>query len=600
VRLVAYISMLLIIGCSYSQAQTFVAKVSKSSLKVGEQFKLQFVFDEKGQGFKAPDLSAFRVYAGPNQSSSMKWVNGVVSNNLSFSYVLSPKAEGNFEIKPASVTFKGKSFSSQPIKIKVSKAQSQSSSVGQNQSTAAQSAAPKASNGMDKNVFLRVQVSKLKPYEGEQVIATYKLYYRIDVINIEAEKLPAFKGFSSYDVNMKNNNMPQEIVNGVRYNVAAIQQVVLFPQRSGELVVDALQLKTIVRVVSNRRPRSVFDQFFGSYQDVEHLCQSPKLKLQVRPLPNKGKPANFKGAVGSYSFNTELDKDSLAANDAMNLKVLIKGRGDINLLPEPAFKFPADFEVYDPKLNTSSVVSPSGIKGRKSFEYLVIPRHSGKFKIESEGFSYFDPKQGKYVSVASKSYDITVDKVEGEEENNTFRASKKEDIKFVGSDIRYIKTEKQALSNLDEHFYRSAFFWALLLLPSLLMLIAHFVLRQLMKGQNDIALIRRRKAASMANKHLAAASKALKENSDEVYEAISIALYGYLSNKLNIDTVDLNRDNIKEELANKQVSASLIKELEELLNSCDMARFSPSAAGDKQALFDQSKSLINQLENTLS
>lgn len=584
-----------------ASGQSFTASVSKNAVAVGEQFKLSFKLEAKGDNFVPPDLSAFRVYSGPNQSSSMKWVNGVVSNSLSFSYILSAKSEGKLSIGPAKIKVGGDYVSSNGVEVTATKGRQQSQTNNQspqNTSSGNQSQAP-AGNGMDQNVFLRVQVSNAAPYEGEQIVATYKLYYRIDVVNIEAEKLPSFKGFSSYPVELKNNTLPQEVIKGVRYNVAAIQQVVLFPQRAGELIIDPLELKTIVRVMSNRRPRSIFDQFFGSYQDLEHRCKSLRLKLNVKALPKNGRPSNFDGAVGSYSFTTKLDKDSLGANEAMNLSVVIEGRGDIQLLPEPKFKFPPDFEVYDPKTNTNSNVGSSGIRGKKSYEYLIIPRHSGLFEIEGEGFSFFDPSKGKYVEVKPENFEVQVGKVD-EEDISAFRARTKEDIKFMGKDIRYIKSSDSALSNGDEAFFRSGAYWLLLFTSPLLFVILFQIQKRVLKSNADIALVRKRKAASIANKHLSAAKKALNENSDQLYEELSIALNGYLSDKLGISTAEMNRDHIVEALSQRHVSTDLIKDLGEVLDECDMARFAPGGAANKQMLFDRSKELIRMLESQIS
>lgn len=595
---IIYISTFYLLMSLTVQAQKFVASVSKNTVAVGEQFKLSFKLDAKGDNFRPPNLQQFRVYSGPNQSSSMKWVNGVVSNATTYSYVLSPKTTGELSIGSASISFDGNSYSSQPIKIKAVKAKQQAQQA-KSQQPGTKSQSSQNTNQIEQNVFLRAQVSNASPYEGEQVVVTYKLYYRIDVINIEAEKLPAFSGFSSYDVELKNNNLPQEVVNGIRYNVAAIQQKVLFPQRAGELIIDPLKLNTVVRIQSQRRSRSIFDQFFGSYQDVRYSCKSQALKLKVKALPKSGRPDDFSGAVGSYKFSAEIDRDSLGANDALNLTTKIAGRGDIQLLPEPKFEFPPDFEVYDPKTNTNSNVSSGGIRGNKAFEYLVIPRHSGIYEIESKGFNYFDPVKAKYVVVEPKVWQIKVGEVD-EDDISTFRASKKEDIKFVGKDIRYIKTDEAELSEKGDRFFRSSNFWLMLLASPILMSISLFIMKRLNKTRSDIGLMKKRRAGSVANKHLKEAQKALNLNSDKVYEEISVALNGYLSNKLGIQTSELSRDHIREVLSDRKMSQDLIAELAEVLDRCDMARFAPGGETDKKELFERSKALIHKLEEQIS
>lgn len=585
-----------------AQNTKLVATVNKNTVAIHEQFKLTFKVNAHGENFSPPKLEDFRLYSGPNQSSSMQWVNGVMSSSISYTYVLSPRKEGKLEIDPAKITVGGKVYKSEPVYIKAVKAKTQNQGQKTPKNTSSNGGNASLDSQLKENVFIRASVNNRNPFVGEHITATYKLYYRVDPVNLQADKLPSFQGFAAEDVELKTNQAPDEVLNGVQYRVLLVKQSVLFPQKSGELEIDPLKLKTVLRIRTQNRRRSMFDQFFGGYQDVAFDVASPSLKIKVKPLPSAGKPKSFAGAVGNFVYESSLDKDSVGENEAINLKVLANGTGNIALVPEPQFNFPVDFEVYDPKVNTNKTVSASGMRGKKSYEYLMIPRHSGRFQIEAKPFSFFDPDKEKYVEIPAKTFDIQVGEVSDAEDPTAVNfARRKEAVKFVGKDIRFINTGDPLLQDKDDTFFGSTGFYIGLSSPFILLLLGLFAQNRMKHQNTNIELIKRRRAASVAKKHLQKASALLKESKlSQFYQELSAALFGYTSDKLNVERSNLSKQRIADALRKKAVEEKDIREWESLIEACEMARFAPSSDADAQELLARADQNLQNLERKLS
>ncbi len=588
---------------SFAQGTKFTASVSKNTVAIDEQFKLTFKVNAQASNFQAPDLSNFRLYSGPNQSSSMQWVNGVMSSSLSFSYVLSPRKEGSLTLGPAKVQAGGKTISSNTLSIKALGANAKPKAQASNkQASKKQSSTASLQEQLKDNVFLKVVTNNMEPYVGEQLVATYKLYYRVDVVDLAADKLPDFKGFASEEVEIKNNQMPEEVVNGVQYRVATVKHIVLFPQRAGKLKIDALKLNTVLRVRTQNRRRSVFDQFFGGFQDLQYSLESKPLSIEVQALPENGKSKNYTGAVGDFSYSTSIDKDSVGENEAINLKVVVSGNGNIALLPEPNFKFPVDFEVYDPKVNTNKSVSANGMRGKKTFEYLIIPRHSGRFELLEEDFSFFNPSRGTYVQVPGKKMSIQVGEAGDEERPSAMSFSnRKEAVKLVGKDIRYINTTDPELSEKNDIFFGSKRFYFALGSPFALLAIALFMRSRMNQKNSNTGLLRRKRASGIAKRHLQKASQLLKDSKQsEFYQELSSALFGYTSDKLNIQRSKMSQQTVAEALSSAGATEADLAEWRELIDSCEMARFAPSSAQDAAALLDRAAQNLENLESSIA
>ncbi|PCJ83021.1 MAG: hypothetical protein COA57_12270 [Flavobacteriales bacterium] len=596
-----YILFLFFIA-NYGIAQDIklIASVNKNPVATGDRFQVKFELNTSGAGFKAPDFSSFRVLSGPNQSSSMQWVNGKMSSSISYSYVLMAIKEGKFTIGSANIKAKGKTYKSDPIEIKVIKGKSVPKQQSRQQTQPKKQQSQSAGNDISRNLFIKLFVDKNKLYQGEQLIATYKIYTRMNIVNNDVAQLPNFNGFWTEDIELPSRaTVETELYNGVAYNVATLKKSVLFPQRSGTLEVDPMALNVTVRIQDQSRSRNIFDQVFGRYKDVKYNIKSNTSKIKVMPLPSSGKPANFNGAVGNFSLTSSLDKDLVKANEAINMKVILRGKGNIKLLKNLNINFPPDFEIYDPKVNDRISATGNGITGKREFEYLLIPRHSGSFTIDPLTFSYFDPEKKKYVQLTSGELNIEVERGT-EESSTTYISGSKEDVKFIGKDIRFIKTGSANLKEKGNYFFGSIPYYGLLGAPLLLFMI--FVVAR--KGHesytSDVVKVKSRQATKVATKRLSAAKKLLKmDQRNAFYEEVFRALYGYFSDKLNLPISELSKENISEIIKNKGIAENLIAELNETLDRCEMARFAPMSDVSEQQVYDQAVELISKIESGL-
>jgi len=571
---------------TFSQDVEFVALTSHKEVKTGDRFQIEFRANGKFSNFKAPNLSNFRVLSGPNQSTNMSWVNGKTTSNVSFSYVLMAVKEGTFKIGPAVAAFGNAAHKTNSISIKVSKGVNVQQNGSQQKTT--------QQNASD-DLYIKATASKRNIYQGEQIIVTYQLYTRVNIAGNELVKNANLNGFWSQEIDFGQSQWKQEVIGGYRWNIATIRKIVLFPQRSGELEVDPLEMKFIVQERSSGRSNSMFDQFFGKVKNVEHHLKSKPIKITVKPHPTN-KPISFDNAVGQFNMNTSVSSQEIKANEAVNIKVKISGKGNINLIENPEINFPSDFETYDPKINDNISTTASGVSGSREFDFLVIPRHAGTFNIDPITFSFFNPTTKKYKTITSDPIIINVLKGDGSTTDNvTYSSANKEDIQVLGEDIRYIHTNPLKIIS-KSNFYNTWLFYFLTSLAPLLFIIAFIFRNKIRASQMDVVGNKSRKANKIANKHLATAKKSLTENNtNEFYENISKALFGYTSDKLNIDLADLNKENIAQNLTEVKVSDNTIQQLIDTIDMCDMARFSPVAVSE-QEIFSKAESIINKIE----
>ncbi|UTW62123.1 protein BatD [bacterium SCSIO 12741] len=584
--------LFLILGCTQlGWAQTFTTTVSSSKVGVGKQFKLTYTLDRQGTNFRAPALKNFRVLSGPNQAHNMSVYNGQMTQTLSVSYVLAPIKVGTYTIPGAEITADGKKVKANSVKVQVVKGAPKSQEAGANEKAQLQE--------IKDNVFIRLVANKTKLYQGEHLVATYKIYTRASIVDYSQDQVPAFNGFYTQEIeSQQHGSLRPEVYKGVRYNAAVLRQVLLSPQRTGKLTLDPYSMNMVIRVRENRRPQSVYDQFFGSFKDIPYKAVSNTVDIEVLPLPSAGKPADFSGAVGHYIFSANLDKTEVEANEAINLKVTISGKGNIKLLKKPEISFPTDFEVYDPKINTQAKTSANGTQGTKTFEYLIIPRHAGEFKIPAIAFNYFDPKTGKYVKSGSEEFTVKVNRGSGDAgQASAYQPVSKKDVTLLGQDIRYIKVGSGKLKEQDQFFVGSALYYLLLLIPSVLFMLLLVVRRRLREQQADAVGMRRKRATRVAEKRLAQAKKHLDASEKNAfYEEVFRSLYGYLSDKFSISLSELNKDKLKEVLLAQGFEEAGINELFGLLDNCEMARYAPVAHIQEQQVYEEATRFINQIE----
>jgi hypothetical protein len=589
-----------IAASAFAQQAKFTASVNKNPVGTGDVFEITFSIDANGENFSPPDFRGFQVVGGPNQSQSMEIINGNSSVSISYGYDLMAVKEGNFTIGPASIVVNGRKLTTSPIKITVVKGKSVPHNA-QAQSTAPDNGIQQASaSDLSKLLFIKAVVDKTNVYQGQQITVTYRLYTRVSIEQNQATTIPELNGFWSEDLKPQSQQIPTHIetYRGVQYDVADLKKTILFPERSGNLTVDPLGMTFIVRVpVQSSDP---FAQFFQTDKEEKYVAKSAPVTIHVKPLPEAGKPESFSGAVGSFGIQSSVDKTELKANDALNYKIKITGSGNIKLLNTPMVNFPADFEKYDPKVSDTITENENGVSGSRFYNYLLIPRHKGDFTIDPVRFSYFNPASNRYVTLTAPGFHIKVDKGANESNVTAFSDAEKQDIKMLSKDIRYIKTDDTGLIKNGGTFFGSLPYWLLLLLGPAFCYGAYSYRNKLIEQNSDLVKVKSRKAGKVAAKHLASAQTQLAAgNAAAFYEDVFTGLYGYLSDKLNIQYADLNKETIASALKNKKVGDLVTSRLLDTLDLCEMARYAPVTHISQQEVFEKAKGIINDIENEI-
>jgi hypothetical protein len=425
-------------------------------------------------------------------------------------------------------------------------------------------------------LYIKATTNKRKLYQGEQILVTYKLFTRVDLASTELVNNPALNGFWTQDIKV-NSKFKREIIDGVAYNVATVKKALLTAQKSGELQIDPMEIRTQVRVQKKSNRRDPFDPFgmFNQYSAIEKTIRSKPIKIIVEPLPTP-KPTHFYGAVGNIKMNAEVDKSTVKANEAINFKLTLYGSGNLALLKPFEIAFPPDFEVYDPKVIDKTFSANTHTAGKKIFEYLLIPRFEGNFEIPAITFTLFNPSTKKYQSIRTAKIPIQVLKGE-QHESGTNIIINKEDVKLLNTDIRYIKTN----SNLEQKssiFFRSTLFWILFLSPMLLFLALIIYLIIAAKNDGNSILQKSRKATKIAQKRLKNAQKHLNLNEKELFfEDIEKSLWGYFADKFTVQIAQLSKESITHYFEKFNIKEGTQNQFISLLANCEMARYAPSA-----------------------
>lgn len=570
---------------------------------VGDQFRLSYtVTTQKVKDFRAPSIKGFDVLMGPSRSqqSSTQIVNGNVTStsSITFTYILMANTAGEYTIGGASIVADGNQMVSNSVKIKVLP-QDQNSNGGQGGSSAHSSSGTSVS---DQDLFITATASKTNVFEQEAFVLTYKIYTRESNLQLNNAKLPDFKGFHSQEIEMTTNaRWTPEHYRGRNYYTTVYRQFVLFPQQSGKLYIDPAQFQmTIGKPVQSDDP---FDAFFNGGSNVIEIKKSiatPKIAINVSPLP-AGKPADFSGGVGEFTVSSSINSKELKTNDAITIKLVISGTGNLKLISNPEIKFPEDFEVYDPKVDNQVRLTREGLTGNRVIEYLAIPRHAGTYKIPGVSFSYFDIRSKSYKTLKTEEYVVNIEKGAGNADQVIANFTNKEDLKVLGEDIRYIKQNEVTLQPKGSFFYGSMSYWLFYIIPALAFIIFFIIYRKQAAENANVAKVRTKKANKVATKRMKLAGKLLSENKkDAFYDEVLKALWGYISDKLNIPVSRLSKDNIEEKLRNHGVSEELIKDFLNALNDCEFARFAPgdeSQAMDK--VYASSIEVISKMENSI-
>ena len=591
---------------------------------VGERFQVVFEANAEGKGFQAPSFNGLTVLGGPftSTSSSFSMVNGSMSHSVKVTYTFALQAyqEGTVHVGAATLNVKGDKISSQPFDIKVvpddgSHASNSGSGYGGGQgSQGGQQQNTSDPQVSGKDLFLKLIPSKKSAYVGEQVVLTYKLYTKVPVSSVSLSKMPSYAGFWTKDISDNSGTLKQssEYVNGIEYTTAEIQKVIVVPQRSGKLTIDPMTMECVAQVRterSNSRSMDPFEAFFNdpffnrNIVNVKKELSSQSFTLDVKSLPENGKPASFAGAVGNYTFKSDIDKTELSTNEAVTVTLTVSGTGNIELLQMPTPVFPPDFEVYDPKVNTSTNVGAQGLNGTKKAEYLAIPRRAGSFTIPAVEFTYFNPSTETYQTVSSEPYEIKVEKGSGSgsDDGGAIYTSNQEDIKYLGSDIRHIMTGNPHLKPMHTVFFGSAAYFVALLALLALFVILLFALKKREQLTQDTAANRNRKADKVARGRLKNAYQHLKaKDQEKFYVEMSQALWGYIADKLGIERSKLSMDTVSETMKGKNVPDELTQQFIDTLNSCEFARFAPGSAEEKMDdLYQKGIDVISKAEKVL-
>lgn len=606
-RWIGFIGLLLVSSLSFGQDVSFVAS-APNIVEVGEQFRLAYAINKKGSNLQVPTLDGFNLLMGPSTSSSTSFssINGQVSQSVAYTYtyVLEGTKEGNYTVAPATIVIDGKQYKSNVLTIQVVKGGG-NASQGRGQSS--ESAQVENAESVNANsLFVRVDVSRRSLYIGESVVATVKVYSKVNLVNFGRNKFPSFSGFLAEEMPTPERiELVRETYDGQIYNTGVIRKMLLFPQHTGEITIEPFELECIVREkLSNTR--NFFDDFFGNYRDVKVARKSPPIRIEVKELPTQGKPLGFSGTVGNIAMSTSVSTDTIKANDAITYKIVFSGSGNLKLIEKPNINFPPDFEVYDPKITKDIKNGVGGMTGMVTFEYLIIPRYSGDYKIPAMSYSFFNPQTASYKTLQGEEYNIHVlkgaEKGSGSLANTGVQSFKKEDVKMLGEDIRYIKTGNLGLHAQNTRFYGTIFYLLAFLIPLVLFILGMIVTRRRIKANADIVRVKNKAANKMARKRMKVAEIAMKNhNGESFYDEVLKSMWGYVSYKLNIDRAELNKENISDLLKKKGVDDTLINDFIEVLNVCEFARYAPGSdsAQEMDKIYANGIGIITKLDKAI-
>ena len=584
---------------AWADGITFTAKAPEVVVS-GDQFRLSFtISSKKVRDFRAPNIKDFEVLMGPSRSTQYQNINGVETNSITFTYILMAGKEGTYKIPGATIVADGNNYTSNSVEIKVLPPDQSSGSAS---GSSSQSSRNQANSGKitDKELFMMATASKTKVYEQEAILLTYKVYTQVNLTELRGD-IPDLKGFHTQEVELPNQKtFTLEHYNGRNYNTTIWRQLVLFPQQTGKVEIPSVTFEgTISQRIASADP---FDAFFngGNVINIQKNLVTPKLVIDVKELP-AGKPSNFSGGVGEFTISSSINTQELKTNDAVTIKLVISGTGNMKLINTPEVAFPQDFEIYDPKVDNKFNLTRNGLSGNKVIEYLAIPRHAGTYTIPPIEFSYFDLKSQSYKTLKTDAYTLNVAKGEGNSEQVVANFISKEDLKVLGQDIRYIKTGDTNLTRKDNYFFGSMNYWMWYIIPLTLFIACMVIYRKQALENANVAKVRTKKANKVATKRMKNAGKLLAEKKTEAfYDEVLKALWGYISDKLSMPVSQLSKDNIEGKLQQHQVADELVKEFIDILNDCEFARYAPGSQDEKMdKIYSSAIEVISKMENSI-
>ncbi|MCF6351125.1 MAG: BatD family protein [Flavobacteriaceae bacterium] len=564
-------------------SQEFKATVSKNVLSVNERLRLTYSINEQGSdGFTPPNFKNFKLVSNLIQSVNFLEINGILSFQQTYSLILQPKSKGLFTIPAATITYKGKTITSNTLKISV------------------QDAVARPKNPNDplllarENLFLVAEISNTNPFIGESISIIYKIYFdpRNAILTNEAQvKPPSFSGFWNQNIAIPKLREQSGKYKGRDMTYYIIRKDVLIPQQSGKITLSPMEVNISGVVALNRA--DLFGQRLR--KNVSLTLTAGKQTINVKELPEENKPINFSGAVGHFSFKANSTKNTLKANESAQIKVEVQGDGNLKLFSLPKIEAPNGLEKYEPEHKENITTKINGLTGGVSEIYTVVPQFKGKYKIPALSFSYFNPKEKKYYTLNSTPIIINVPEGKSPQEtDNTSMSNVKSNI--LENDIRFIhtKTKLLKLKNTAD-FFKSNLFWALLILPLFIIPIGIYLRKKKRERDGDISGNKRRLADRLAKKYLTNAKKEL-SNKEPFYIALEKALHNYLKAKLQVETSEISKEKINTLLQNKNVKENTITKFLKVLEDCDFARYTPTSNLQMKKEFENAKSIITEID----
>lgn len=591
---------------AFADGTSFKIRVPDAVVK-GERFRLEYILtNEQGREIQIPDaIKGFDILFGPGfaSMSNTQFINGRASSSYTetYTYTLIANEIGTFQMPSASIKVDGKTIKSNATQLKVLPPDKNAQPNAQGTQTERIT----SSSTMDKispsDAFIRAIVSKTKVHEQEAFIVTFRFYTTLDALGVEKVEFPEFEGFMVEDMDLSDSRqMSLEHFNGRNYYSLDFKKSLLFPQRSGKITIPSGKVEVVFRVKSGKKVQG-FMQQYDVMTNAKKMMTTNPLTIDISPLP-EGKPISYANAVGSFDLKTSISAEKVKANEAVTIKLDINGVGNMKLLQTPEFKLPTDFETYDPTITNNLKITTNGLSGKRTIEYMFIPRHAGNYTIPATDFSYYDPTAKAYKTLSTPEYKLEVAKDPNANLNTGTSYNNQTDVQ-VKQDIRYLKTGNYSYNKENDFLIGSTRYYLWYLLPTLLFLTSLFVYRKQIQRNADVSRMKIRKANKIAVKRLKIAGEHLaKHNKEKFYEEVLRATWGYLSDKLAIPGANLNRDNIEVELNKYGASENLVSEFISILDTCEYARYSPQGLNDNQAMdnfYNNTLETIGKMENTI-
>ncbi|MBR6032274.1 MAG: protein BatD [Bacteroidaceae bacterium] len=588
-------------------AQVTLKVQAPSQAEVGQKIRISYIANTTDvDDIQVGDFTGFDVLYGPStsRSSSYSIVNGHVTggSTITYTYTVIPTTEGTLKVPVATIKVDGKTVKSASPSIEVlpsDQQQSQQPSNSQQRGNARQQRGASGDRQIDsKELYVNVTANRQKIYEQEAVMLTYKLYTLVNIRGIDGD-MPQIDGCHVQEMDRGAQlSLKYENVNGRNYGTAVWKQYVIFPQKTGKLKIPSITFDMQVEV--QNRSMDPFDIFFGGgslTQMVHRQVVAPAVEIEVLPLPTP-KPDNFSGAVGKFSVSASLTPEQVNANDAATLRLVVSGQGNMKLMKAPKVNFPQDFEVYDPKENNKTTNTATGAKGNIIYDYVVVPRHGGKFSIPPVEFCYFDPEKERYNTVRTDSFSLAVAKAKGHAVAYT---REQEDLNVLSNDIRFIKLGELESAETDD-FFGTSVYWLTYVLAFVAFVLAFLWIRRQQRLNPNSWSVKGKKAGKVASRRLKQASKLMREKNDAAfYDEVMRALLGYAGDKLSLPTNELSKDNVISKLTERGVEQSVVDAFIAVLSDCEFARYAPTADANlaKEKIFQQASDVITQMNNSI-